>query len=67
MVAVQEAKNHGDEWELTWYLRWGKYISTSTWTNPQNSLATAEAIGLKISSHATFIKWSRRSSQPSQK
>ena len=24
--------NHGDEWSLTWYLRWGIYTSIPTWT-----------------------------------
>ena len=26
MAAAQIAENHGDEWGLTWYLRWGGYI-----------------------------------------
>ena len=60
MAAAQAAENHGDEWGLTWYLRWGIYTSIPTWTNSQNSLATAEAMSLKISSHGTFLKWSRR-------
>ena len=25
MGATQAAENHGDEWGLTWYLRWGIY------------------------------------------
>ena len=43
MTAVQAAENHGDEWGLTWYLRWGTYTSTRTWTHSQNSLAAADA------------------------
>ena len=49
VAAAQEAKNHGNEWGLTWY--------------SQNSLAAAEALSLKISSHGTSLKWSRRPSQ----
>ena len=55
MAAVQPAENHGDEWGLTWYLRWGIYTSIPTWTHSQNSLAAAEALSLKISSHGTFL------------
>ena len=33
MVAAQAAENHRDEWDLTWYLRWGIYTSISTWTH----------------------------------
>ena len=29
MVAAQAGENHGDEWELTWYLQWR--ISTQAW------------------------------------
>ena len=51
------------EWGLTWYLRWGIYTSIPTWSHSQNSLATAEALSLKISYHGTSLKWSRRPSQ----
>ena len=27
MAAAQVAKNHGDEWGLTWYFLWGIYTS----------------------------------------
>ena len=32
MAAGQAAGNHGDEWGLTWYLRWGIYTPIPTWT-----------------------------------
>ena len=51
MAAEQASENHGDEWSLIWYLQWGIYTSIPTWTNSQDSLAAAEAPGLKISSH----------------
>ena len=35
MVAPQAAENHGNEWSLTWYLRWDMYTSIPTWTNSQ--------------------------------
>ena len=60
--ATQEAENHGDEWGLIWSFLWGIYTSTPTWTHLQNSLAAAEAPSLKISSHGTSLKWSRRQS-----
>ena len=53
MAAAQAAENYGDEWGLTWYLRWRIYTSIPTWTHSQNSLAAAEALSLKISSHGT--------------
>ena len=56
MAATKAAKNHGDEWGFTWYLQQGIYTS-------QNSLAAAEALSLKISSHGTSLKWSQRPSQ----
>ena len=63
IAAAQAAENHEDEWDLTWYFRWGVYTSIPTWTHSQNSLAAAEAPSLKISSHGTSLKWSRRPSQ----
>ena len=42
MVAAQAAKNHGDEWDLTWYFQRGIYTSIPTWTHSQNSLEVAE-------------------------
>ena len=58
MAAAKAAENHGDEWGLTWYFLWGIYTSIPTWTHSQNSLAAAEALSLKISSHGRFLKWS---------
>ena len=34
MAAAQAAEKHGDEWGLTWYLRWGIYIC-NPWNNHQ--------------------------------
>ena len=59
MAAAQAAENHGDEWGLTWYFLWGIYTSIPTWNHSQNSLAAAEALSLKISSHGTSLKWSQ--------
>ena len=36
MAVAQAAENHGDEWGLTWYLRWGIYTSIPFWTHSQN-------------------------------
>ena len=47
MAKAQAAENHGDEWGLTWYLRWEIYTSRPTWTHSQNSLATAKAPSLR--------------------
>ena len=55
MGATQAVANHGDEWGLTWYLRWGIYTSIPTCTHSLNSLATVEARSLKISSHETSL------------
>ena len=63
MAAAQAAENHEDEWGLAWYFLCGIYTSIPTWTHSQNSLAAAEAPSLKISSHGTSPKWSRRPSQ----
>ena len=63
MVAAQAAENHGDEWGLTWYLQWWIYTSIPTWTHSQRSLAAAEALSIKISSHETSLKWTQRLSQ----
>ena len=60
MAAAQAAEKHGDEWGLAWYLRWKIHTSTPAWTHSQNSLAAAEALILKISSHGTSLKWSQR-------
>ena len=65
MAAAQAAENHGDEWGLTWYLQWGIYTSIPTWTHSQNSLAAAEALSWKMSSHGTSFK-SQRPSHPNQ-
>ena len=67
MTGAQAAENHGDMWGLTWYLWWGVYASIPTWTHLQNSLAAAEALSLKISSHGTSLKWSWRLPQSAQK
>ena len=63
IAAAQAAENHGDEWGLTWYLWWGIYMWIPTWTHSQNSLAAAEVLNLKISSHGTSLQWSQRSSK----
>ena len=42
---------------MTWYFLWGIYTSIPTWT--QNSLKTAEAPSLNISSYGTSLKWSQ--------
>ena len=63
MAAAQAAKNHGDEWCLTWYFWWGICKSIPPWTHSQNSLEAAESLSLKISSHGTSLKWSRRPAQ----
>ena len=52
------AAGQGDEWGLTWLFRWGIYSSIPVWTHSQNSLAAAEALNLKISSHGRSLKWS---------
>ena len=49
MAGAQAVENQGDEWGLTWYLRWLIYASIPTWTHSQYSLAAAEALSLKIS------------------
>ena len=65
MAAPQAAENHGDGWVLRDEV-WGTYISIPTWAHPQNSLAAAEALSLKISSHGTSLKWSQRPSPSAQ-
>ena len=55
MGATQAVENHGDEWGLTWYLRWGIHTSIPTWTHSQNSRATVEARSLKLFSHETSL------------
>ena len=47
-------------------LQWGIYTSIPTWTHSQNSLAAAEELSLKISSHGTSPKWSKRPSKPAR-
>ena len=66
MAAAKVAKNHGDEWRLTWYLQWGIYTLIPTWTHSQNSIPTAEALSLKMPSQGTSVKWSWRPSQSAQ-
>ena len=56
MAAAKEAENHGNKWGLAWYFRWGIYTTIPT----QTSLAAAEALSLKISSHGISLKWSGR-------
>ena len=61
MAAAQAAENHGDECGSTCYLWWVVYTSIPTWTHSQNSQNSAvEAWSLKILSHGTSLKWSRR-------
>ena len=64
MTAAQAAENDGDDWGLTWYLWWDIHKSTPTWTHSQNSLAAAEGLSLKISSHGTSLKYHK--DHPSQ-
>ena len=66
MTAAQVAKNYGDEWGLSWFLRWGSFTSVPAWTHSQSLLAAAEAQNLKTSPHETSLKWSRRPSQLTQ-
>ena len=66
IAAAQAAENHEDEWGSTWYFWWGIYTSISTWAHSQNSLAAAEALSLKASSHGTSLEWSQRLSQSAQ-
>ena len=63
MAAAQAAENHGDEWGLTLYLRWGIYTSIRTWIHSQKSQVAAKALSLKMPSHGTSLKWSQRPSQ----
>ena len=56
IAAAQAAENHADEWGLAWYLRQGIYASILTWIHSQNSLAVAEGLSLKMSSHGTSLK-----------
>ena len=62
MAAAQAAENHADKWNLSWHLQWGIYRSIPTWIHLQNSLAAAVTTNLKISSHQTSLKWSKRPS-----
>ena len=39
MAAAQAAENHGDEWGLTWYLRWGIYINSNL--NPLTKITSS--------------------------
>ena len=48
-LKTQIAENHGDA--LIWYFWQGLYTSIPTQTYSENSLAAAEALSLKISSH----------------
>ena len=66
MAEAQAAENHGDVWGFPWYLRWGIYSSIPTCTYSQNSWVAAKALSLKISSHGTSLKLSRRPSQSPQ-
>ena len=66
MAAEQAAENDGDEWGLTWQFWRGISTSIPTCTHSQNSLAAAEALSLKISSHGLSAKWSQRPSQLAQ-
>ena len=48
MTAAQSAENHGDELDLTWYLRWEIYTSIPTSTYSKNSPPPAEALNIMI-------------------
>ena len=63
MAAAQGAENHGDEWGLTWYLRWGIYTSIPTLNHSQISLAATKAVNLNTTSNGTSLRWSQRQSQ----
>ena len=41
MAAEKAAKNHGDEWDLTWYLQWGIYIYINSSLNPLTSFSSS--------------------------
>ena len=66
MAAVQAAENKGDEWDISWYLRWGMDTSIPTWTHSQNLKTATEALSLKVPFHGKSFRWSRRSSQLAQ-
>ena len=57
MAAEKAAKNHGDEWDLTWYLQWGIYIyiSIPAWIHWQVSVVAAEKPSLKLSFHGLSL------------
>ena len=59
MAATEAAENHGDGWDLIWYLSWEIYKSIPTWTHLQNSVAAGETLSVKIYSHGTSPKWSQ--------
>ena len=40
MATAQAAENHGDEWGLTWYFRWGIYTSVPTWSFTRYVIST---------------------------
>ena len=56
MTTAQAAESYRDEWSWTWYLPWEINTSIPTWTHSQISLAAAEALRLKASSHETPLK-----------
>ena len=65
IAEAQTIQKHGGEQCWTWYLQWRITTSIPTWTDSQNSIATAETQSWKTSSHGTSLKL-LRPSRPSQ-
>ena len=59
----KSAMNYGSSTSSWKPWRWGIYTSIPTWIHSQNSLTAREALSLKIESHRTSLKWSRRPSK----
>ena len=53
IAAAQATENHGDEWDLTWYLWWGYIHQFQPGHTNFSSRSTAEAPRLKIFCHGT--------------
>ena len=53
---AETSENHGDYRGLISYLWCVIYALILTWNQSQNSLAAAEALSLKMSSHGTLLK-----------
>ena len=57
MAAAQAAENHRDEWDLTWYLRWGIYKSIWTRTYSQNSKIVISYANVRRNKYKTAELW----------